>query len=92
MARSTWSSTDRACFGTQIWSLNFQPAMRLCCLMVRGMCLYNQDKLTDARGSFVSCRNESRLDDDEPNQRSCASWITFIDRERDRQAKLAAAG
>ncbi len=60
--------------------------------VVRGMCLYNQDKLTDARGSFVSCRNESRVDDDQVNTRICSQWITFIDRERDRLAKLAAAG
>lgn len=59
--------------------------------VVRGMCLFNQDKLDDARGSFVSCRNESRKDKDSSNQRICAQWITFIDREKDRLAKLAAA-
>lgn len=59
--------------------------------VVRGMCQFNQDKLTAARGSFVSCRNESRKDKDSTNQRICAQWITYIDRERDRLAKLAAA-
>lgn len=59
---------------------------------VRGLCLYNQDKLNEARGSFVSCRNESRKVEDNQNQRTCLQWITFIDREKDRQAKLAAAG
>lgn len=60
--------------------------------MVRGMCLFNQDKLNEARGSFVSCRNESRRLEDNTNQRTCLQWITFIDREKDRLAKLAAAG
>lgn len=59
--------------------------------LVRGMCLYNQDNLGDARGSFVSCRNESRREDDDYNLKTCAQWITFIDRERDRLAQLAAA-
>lgn len=59
---------------------------------VRGLCLYNQNKLNEARGSFVSCRNESRKVEDETNQRTCLQWITFIDREKDRQALLAAAG
>jgi tetratricopeptide (TPR) repeat protein len=59
---------------------------------VRGLCLYNNDKLNEARGSFVSCRNESRREEDNTNLRTCAQWITFIDREKDRIAKLAAAG
>ena len=58
---------------------------------VRGLCLYNQDKLNEARGSFVSCRNEARKEEDETNTRTCLQWITFIDREKDRQARLAAA-
>lgn len=60
--------------------------------IVRGMCLFNNDSLDDARGSFVSCRNESRKKKDESNTRVCAQWITYIDREKDRLAKLAAAG
>jgi len=59
--------------------------------VVRGMCLYNQDNLNDARGSFVSCRNESRKEKDETNQRICAQWITFIDREKARLQQLADA-
>ncbi len=60
--------------------------------VVRGMCQYNQNQLTAARTSFVSCRRESRKDDDDTNVRICAQWITFINREKDRQARLAAAG
>ena len=59
--------------------------------VVRGMCHYNKDNLSAARESFVSCRNESRRDDDTQNVRVCSQWITFIDRERDRLARLAAA-
>ena len=60
--------------------------------IVKGMCLYNQNKLKGARKSFVSCRTESRKDKDNNNVRICAQWITFIDRESARQAQLAAAG
>ncbi len=59
--------------------------------IVKGMCLYNQNKLKGARKSFVSCRSESRKDKDTNNVRICAQWITFIDRESARQAQLAAA-
>jgi len=58
---------------------------------VRGLCFYNDDKLNDARKSFVSCRNESRREEDKTNLRTCAQWITFIDREKDRLDRLAAA-
>jgi tetratricopeptide (TPR) repeat protein len=59
--------------------------------VVRGMCEYNQDKLTSARKSFVSCRNESRRVDDDGNRRICQQWITFIDREAIRRQKIAEA-
>jgi tetratricopeptide (TPR) repeat protein len=59
--------------------------------IVKGMCLYNQNKLTTARRSFSSCRRVARDDDDKANQRICGQWITFIDREAKRQAQLAAA-
>ncbi len=60
--------------------------------IVRGMCLFNGDNLNDARGSFVSCRNEARKDKDNSNVRICQQWITYIDREKNRLAQLAAAG
>lgn len=59
--------------------------------VVRGMCLFNQDSLDDARGSFVSCRNESRKEEDSTNQRICNQWISFIDREKNRLQQLAEA-
>ncbi len=58
---------------------------------IRGLCLYNKEQLSDARGSMVSCRNEARREEDNLNVRTCSQWITFIDREQDRNAKLAAA-
>ena len=60
--------------------------------LVKGMCLNNQEKLTAARQSFVSCRNTSRQQKDESNQRICQQWITFIDRTVERNRKLAEAG
>ena len=59
--------------------------------IIRGMCEYNRDRLTPARSSFVSCRNESRRTRDDSNQRVCQQWITYIDRERERREHLEAA-
>ena len=56
--------------------------------IVRGMCEYNRDRLTSARGSFVACRNEARRMRDQSNQRICQQWITFIDREVRRREQL----
>ncbi|HEY5647254.1 MAG TPA: hypothetical protein VIS76_14995 [Pseudomonadales bacterium] len=64
--------------------------------IVKGMCQYNKNQseipnLTAARKSFVSCRNEARKSDDDSNQRICASWITYLDRESKRLEELAAS-
>jgi tetratricopeptide (TPR) repeat protein len=59
--------------------------------IIKGMCQYNMDRLTPARASFVSCRNESRRKEDSTNQRVCQQWITYIDRESERLRILAEA-
>lgn len=59
--------------------------------VVRGMCLFNDDRLDTARQAFVSCRNESRRVEDDSNQRICQQWITYIDRESERRRQLEAA-
>ena len=59
--------------------------------VVRGMCEFNRDRLTRARASFVSCRNESRRVRDQGNQRICQQWITYIGREEARRRALANA-
>ncbi|MFK7914543.1 MAG: tetratricopeptide repeat protein [Pseudomonadales bacterium] len=59
--------------------------------LIKGMCLYNQDKLSTARKSFASCRNRARDKKDDTNQRVCAQWITFIDNELNRREQLAKA-
>ena len=59
--------------------------------LVKGMCLYNQEKLSTARKSFASCRNEARNREDDTNVRVCAQWITYIDREVNRIQQLKAA-
>jgi tetratricopeptide (TPR) repeat protein len=59
---------------------------------VKGMCEYNLDRLSTGRGSFVACRDEARRARDSSNERVCAQWITFIDRENERRQQLAAAG
>ena len=59
--------------------------------IVKGMCLYNQDKLNTARTSFESCRNEARRKKDDGTQRICQQWITYIDNESNRREQLKAA-
>ena len=59
--------------------------------VVKGMCQFNLDRLTAARNSFVSCRNESRRDEDSTNERVCQQWITYIDNEAKRREALEAA-
>ena len=59
--------------------------------IIQGMCEYNRDRLSPARSSFVSCRNESRRARDDSNQRVCQQWITYIDREAERRRHLQAA-
>ena len=59
--------------------------------IVKGMCLFNQNKLSTARTSFTNCRRVARAEDDKSNQRVCGSWITFIDRESKRQELLSAS-
>lgn len=59
--------------------------------LVKGMCLYNQEKLNTARKSFASCRDSARTAEDNTNVRVCAQWITYIDREVNRREQLKAA-
>lgn len=64
--------------------------------IVMGMCQFNRNQsdvanLTAARKSFVSCRNEARKEEDTSNQRVCAQWITYIDREQQRLEQLQAS-
>ena len=59
--------------------------------LVKGMCLYNQDKLTTSRKSFSQCRDMARSREDDTNLRVCQQWITFIDREQNRREQLAKA-
>ena len=56
--------------------------------VIRGMCEYNRDRLTTARKSFASCRNESRRAKDKGNTRICQQWMTYIDRELARRRAL----
>ena len=61
--------------------------------IVKGMCQFNEDQnsipnLSEARRSFVNCRNEARREDDTSNQRVCQQWITYIDRETARHEQL----
>ena len=59
--------------------------------VIRGMCLYNDDKLNSARASFVRARTSARERSDSPSERMSAQWITFIDNESNRRTQLRQA-
>ncbi len=59
--------------------------------IVLGMCLFNRDRLTQARSTFVTARRHARADKNESVERICNQWITYIDRDRIRRDQLAKA-
>ena len=59
--------------------------------VVRGMCLFNNDRLTAARASFVKAGRVARNKKDNANIRITRQWVTYIDREKKRRAILAAS-
>jgi hypothetical protein len=59
--------------------------------IVRGMCLFNNDRLTSARVAFVEAGRLARLKKDASNQRITRQWVRYIDGEKKRRAALAAS-
>jgi tetratricopeptide (TPR) repeat protein len=59
--------------------------------IVRGMCLFNNDRLTAARAAFVKAGRVARQKKDSANQRITRQWVTYIDREKRRREVLAAS-
>jgi tetratricopeptide (TPR) repeat protein len=59
--------------------------------IVRGMCLFNNDRLTAARAAFVKAGRVARNKKDSANIRITRQWVTYIDREKKRRAILAAS-
>jgi tetratricopeptide (TPR) repeat protein len=59
--------------------------------VVRGMCLYNQNRLTDARNAFADAGRISRAAKDTSSERTAMQWITFIDKEKIRQDQIKAS-
>jgi tetratricopeptide (TPR) repeat protein len=59
--------------------------------IVRGMCLFNNDRLTAARVAFVEAGRQARLKKDASNQRITRQWVRYIDGEKKRRAALAAS-
>ena len=58
--------------------------------VIRGMCLYNDNRWESARAAFVRARTSSRNAKDTSSERMSAQWITFIDNEINRRDKLLA--
>lgn len=57
--------------------------------IVRGMCLYNDDKLNSARDAFAEGGRLARAARDSSNERICMQWVTYIDREKLRREQIA---
>lgn len=56
--------------------------------MVKGMCQFNLDRLSDARDTFALCRRTARRAENDATARQCQRWITYVDNERNRRLKL----
>lgn len=59
-------------------------------LLVKGMCLFNLDRLTQARSTFVDSRRISRLQDRDSDEHTASQWIGYIDKEKKRRDTLSA--
>ena len=59
--------------------------------VIHGMCLFNRDRLTQARRVFVEARANARRAKDRSVERMCSRWVTHIDSQKKRRAVLAAA-
>ena len=59
--------------------------------VIHGMCLFNRDRLTQARSVFVEARSGARSAKDRSVERMCSRWISHIDNEKQRRDILAAA-
>ena len=59
--------------------------------VIHGMCLFNRDRLTQARRVFVDARANARQANDRSMERMCSRWVAHIDNEKKRRDILAAA-
>jgi tetratricopeptide (TPR) repeat protein len=59
-------------------------------MMVRSMCLYEGDRLSDARTGFQQCARTARQENDASLERICQQWVTHVDRESSRREQLRA--
>ena len=59
--------------------------------VIHGMCLFNRDRLTQARGVFITARVGARRANDRSVERMCSRWVAHIDNEKKRRDILAAA-
>ena len=59
--------------------------------VIHGMCLFNRDRLTQARRVFVEARTNARRAKDRAVERMCSRWVAHIDNEKKRREVLAAA-
>lgn len=60
-------------------------------VVVRGMCLFNGEKLLAARKAFVEAGRVARQRRDSSNERIARQWVSYIDREMARREALEAS-
>lgn len=78
--------TDAADLASEKGDLRREGAL----LLVKGMCLYNLDRLTQARTAFVDSRRISRRQDMTSDEHTAGQWIAYIDKEKQRRDTLSA--
>jgi tetratricopeptide (TPR) repeat protein len=58
--------------------------------MVRSMCQFEDDRLSDARSGFQECARVARQENDQSMLRVCQQWVTHVERESQRRETLRA--
>ncbi len=59
-------------------------------LLVKGMCLFNLDRLSEAQDAFVASRRVSRRNEVASDELTASQWIAYIDKEKQRRDTLSA--
>jgi tetratricopeptide (TPR) repeat protein len=59
--------------------------------LVRGMCYFNENRLSDARKSFQEAARTARGANDKSTERTSSQWINYIDKEKIRQDQIKAS-
>jgi tetratricopeptide (TPR) repeat protein len=59
--------------------------------VVRGMCLYNENHLSDAESAFSEAARIARSAKDTSTERTATQWSNFVEKEKLRQQQIKAS-